>query len=66
MKAEECVRRVGLCRATGRRVVQHYDGQSDDASDEFGWLCLHDDTIEEEVQHVIKFIYGIDSTISSN
>lgn len=66
MKTEESVRRVGVCKCTRRRVVQHYDGLSDDAADEFGWFCLHDDTIEEEVHHVIQFIYGIDLTISSN
>lgn len=35
--------RIGLCRHTNSSVTQIYDGVSNDADDEFGWLCLHDD-----------------------
>ncbi len=47
--------RVGLCRHTNCSVLQCYDGFSDDAKDETGWLCLHDETIEQEVFNILKF-----------
>jgi hypothetical protein len=34
-------RRIGECKHTGEAVEQVYDGVSDDAPDEVGWLCLH-------------------------
>lgn len=61
MDREICQRRindlrVGPCKYTKHEIVQCYDGASDDAFDEFGWLCLHDDTIEEELANIIKHL----------
>jgi len=47
--------RIGKCGYTNRDVLQYFDGKSDDADDEFGWFCLHDDTIEEELINIYKF-----------
>jgi hypothetical protein len=41
MKPKFGMQRIGKCRHTGKRIKQAYDGVSDDADDEFGWLCLH-------------------------
>ena len=35
-------KRWGICRHTGEPVEQIFNGVSDDALDEKGWLCLHD------------------------
>lgn len=35
--------RTGMCRHKNIKVKQAYDGVSDDADDQFGWLCLHDE-----------------------
>ncbi|NDK56729.1 hypothetical protein [Pontibacter fetidus] len=58
--------RVGICKYTSRKVLQLRDFPSNDAIDEKGWLCLHDDTEEEEIQNIIKFLYGIDIEIHNN
>ena len=39
-------RRQGICFVTGEPVEQVWDGVSNDADDEFGWLCLHRDDDE--------------------
>lgn len=58
--------RVGICKHTNRRVLQIKDVASDDAIDEKGWLCLHDETVEEEVENVLKFGYKISEKIYLN
>lgn len=40
-------RRVGVCEHTGKEVVQEWDRGE--------WLCLHNDTPEEDEADVIKF-----------
>ncbi len=49
--------RIGVCKHTLRKVLQVRDNASDDANDEEGWLCLHDETIEEEVINILNFKY---------
>lgn len=34
--------RIGICKHTHQKVQQEFDNFSDDADDEFGWMCLHD------------------------
>lgn len=58
--------RVGICRYTQRRILQVVDPDSDDAPDEEGWLCLHQDSDEEEHQQLLDFLYGIDLMVCSN
>ena len=58
--------RVGICKETNRKVLQMKDIASDDAIDEKGWLCLHDNTIEEEMENVLKFNYKIIEKIDLN
>lgn len=68
MKKEEEEKeiRVGICRHTNRRVLQIRDEDSDDAIDEKGWLCLHDETIEEEQSNILNFKYNLNVNIYSN
>lgn len=47
--------RVGTCKVLNRQVLQVRDDASDDAPDEPGWLCLHDETEEEERQAIERF-----------
>ena len=35
--------RIGICKHTFLLIEQVYDGVSDDATDEKGWFCLHND-----------------------
>lgn len=58
--------RVGICKHSGRKVMQVKDEFSDDGEDEKGWLCLHDDTVEEEIRNIIKFRYNLNLKISKN
>ncbi|KAF2518996.1 hypothetical protein E0W68_06985 [Flavobacterium salilacus subsp. salilacus] len=58
--------RVGVCKHTGKKVLQIKDNDSDNAIDEKGWLCLHEDSEEEEISSIIKHIYLIDLPIESN
>jgi hypothetical protein len=48
--------RVGICKHTYRQVVQLFDETSDDAIDEFGWFCLHDESIQQELANVCIFL----------
>ena len=34
-------KRAGICRHIDEMVEQVYDGVSNDAPDQKGWLCLH-------------------------
>lgn len=58
--------RIGVCRHTDRKVLQIKDACSDDAVDEIGWLCLHDETVEEEVVEMLKFKYEFPFEINLN
>lgn len=58
--------RIGICKHTGRKLLQVKDENSDDAIDEKGWLCLHDESEEEEIQTLIKFKYNINLKILNN
>lgn len=64
MKQKEL--RVGICKHTGRKILQIRDECSDDGIDEKGWMCLHDDTVEEEIKTIIKFKYNVLIDISKN
>ena len=54
--------RVGFCKYTNREVVQEkYHGHSDGLNED-GWICMHEDTEEEELENIIKLKnknYGI-------
>ena len=58
--------RIGICKHTGRKILQVKDENSDDAIDEKGWLCLHDESEEEEIQNLIKFKCNLNLKISNN
>ena len=58
--------RIGFCKHTSRKVLQIKDVASDDALDEKGWLCLHDETVEEEIENIIKFNYDFHINININ
>ena len=46
--------RIGLCKHTNKPVVQQrYDGH-DDGLNEKGWICLHEETEEEELENIIN------------
>jgi len=65
---EECTPtiRVGVCKHTNRRVLQQFDGSSEDAIDKAGWFCLHEDTITEEQEAILYFLYKLDMSVSEN
>ena len=45
-------------------MLQIEDAASYDAIDEKGWLCLPDETIEEEIENVLKFNYDFQLNIN--
>lgn len=47
--------RVGLCKHHNRQVLQTRDSGSNDAPDEAGWMCLHDETREQEQDAIRLF-----------
>lgn len=53
--------RIGICKHTKREVLQIKDKYEDDAIDEKGWMCLHEDTIEEEQLSILNFKYKFKS-----
>ncbi|HRH37245.1 MAG TPA: hypothetical protein PK760_02800 [Flavobacteriales bacterium] len=58
--------RVGVCKHTQRRILQEFDGCSEDAEDEEGWFCLHDETAAEEQQAILFYLYGMDLMVCEN
>ena len=66
MKIKEGTLRVGHCRHTRKPVLQYRDNYSNDAIDEKGWLCLHQETTEEEIKDILKFKFMIDVEIYLN
>jgi hypothetical protein len=47
--------KVGYCAATGNKVLKQYDPGNND-TEEKDWLCLHNDTVEEDLIEVEKFL----------
>ena len=50
-------RQVLVCKQTGKPIVMEYTGHEKDSGDNGhpGWLCLHEDTDEEDAAQVKKF-----------
>ena len=44
-----CHRIVGICEHTKKEVVMEWDAEYND------WLCLHNETPEQDADEVIKF-----------
>jgi hypothetical protein len=47
--------KVGYCAATGNKVLKQYDPSNNDTGEK-DWLCLHNDTVEEDLIEVEKFL----------
>lgn len=58
--------RIGICKHTKQKVLQIKDELEDDAIDEKGWLCLHEENIEEEQLSILNFKYKFNSNFSEN
>jgi len=66
MEIRKEILRIGICKHTKRKVLQIKDESQNDAIDEKGWLCLHDDTEEEEQLNILNFKYKFKNNFSIN
>ena len=58
--------RIGICKETKKKLLQIKNLSSNDAEDETGWMCLHRDTEDEEIEEILEYKYNFIFGITTN